>query len=132
MRRRVPFLLVAGALAAHAAVRASRPPSVASSLYDRSLERHIERTQEKLWDSLELWQDHSTWETAWRVRTEHYEVRTTHSRAFGLQLAQGQQPKSGLGLLNRPPAAPHADEQQAQDTARLGVARHAPGLLLER
>ena len=51
-----------------------------TELFDRALERCIDRVQNELERSTELWEDHSTWENAWRVRTEHYEVVTTRGR----------------------------------------------------
>ncbi len=43
------------------------------------LDAAIARAETKLQADLDIWQDHSTWETAWRVRTEHYEVRRVGS-----------------------------------------------------
>lgn len=73
------------------------PTSVAGSsdLYRKSVVKAIGRAQADLERSLELWTDHSTWEHAWRVSTEDYEVRTTVSRYFGLDLAQGLETMRG-------------------------------------
>ena len=61
----------------------------AGALYERSLDKAIERAQRALVRRTEVWQDHSTWARAWRVRTDHYEVVTTRSRYFGMEVAQG-------------------------------------------
>lgn len=61
----------------------------AGAAYERAVDRALERAQADLEARLVLWQDHSTWENAWRVATEHYEVRTVHSYALGLRIAQG-------------------------------------------
>lgn len=58
-------------------------------LYRKSVAKAIGRAQADLERSLELWADHSTWANAWRASTENYTVRTTASRHFGLDLAQG-------------------------------------------
>jgi len=67
-------------------------PGAAASeteLFDRALGRCLDRVQTELQRSTELWEDHSTWENAWRVRSEHYEVVTTRSRFHGASIAQG-------------------------------------------
>ncbi len=51
-------------------------------------ERALAGAQRRLEDSLELWQDHSTWENAWRIESKNYRVRTTRSWAYGNQVAQ--------------------------------------------
>jgi hypothetical protein len=57
--------------------------------YERALQRALEQAQAGLIAEIEVWRDHSTWPDAWVVRSEHYELRTTHSRALGVQLTQG-------------------------------------------
>ncbi len=56
---------------------------------ERALETAIDRAQERLVREVELWEDHSTWETAWEVTTENYRVRSTHSRYLASDLAEG-------------------------------------------
>jgi len=83
-------LLVPG-LAATAAVvlKPSFAPSNARRAYARSVRRELDGAQARLQQGIELFQDRSTWENPWVLRTKHYEVRTTESYAFGNDLARG-------------------------------------------
>jgi hypothetical protein len=56
----------------------------------RLLDAAIARTTASL-GKTDIWQDHSTWDKAWVVRSDggHYEVRTTHSHALGRSVANG-------------------------------------------
>ena len=49
----------------------------------------VVRAQTQYWSTVELVEDHSTWETAWEVSSDHYRVRTTHSHFLAQDLAQG-------------------------------------------
>lgn len=51
--------------------------------YERAVKGAIDRNQRALEGSKDIWEDHSTWENAWQVRSDHYIVRTTHSRKLG-------------------------------------------------
>jgi len=62
----------------------SAPPG-----FENALDRALDRAHEVVVDAVDLWVDHSSWETAWRVPSENYLVRTTHSRHLGLSTAQG-------------------------------------------
>ena len=56
--------------------------------YVRALRTAVERAQSALERTRDLWQDHSTWENAWQVRSGPYNIRTTHSRKLGLSLGR--------------------------------------------
>lgn len=73
------FLLTSGAAGA-----ASGP----AELYGRVVDRALERAQGELVGATDLWVDHSIWENAWVVESEHYQVRTTHSRHLGAEVAK--------------------------------------------
>lgn len=63
--------------------------SPALSSIEPVLDRVIERAQQRLTRDVELWEDHSTWENAWQVETEHYLVRSTSTRYLTADLAEG-------------------------------------------
>jgi hypothetical protein len=58
-------------------------------LYRKSVARAIDRAQADLVRGIELYSDHSTWETAWRARTANYVVQTLRSRSLGMNIAEG-------------------------------------------
>ncbi|MFO0981945.1 MAG: hypothetical protein U1E76_09420 [Planctomycetota bacterium] len=60
-----------------------------AQLYERAVRKTIEQAAELVQRAATLWEDHSTWDHAWQVRTAHYSVRTTHSRYLANDLAQG-------------------------------------------
>lgn len=82
-------LLFVGFWAATAAAQGDSEQTGSKRLYDKVLAAAIEREGVDVRDEAKLREDHSTWENAWRVESEHYEVRTTQSRAFALDIAQG-------------------------------------------
>lgn len=57
--------------------------------YSGLLQRAIARSQLELAREHDIWEDHSTWENAWRARTEHYEVRMMRSYAWAENIAEG-------------------------------------------
>lgn len=57
--------------------------------YERVLDAALQRAQQRLQAETVIWQDHSTWANAWVVRSQNFEVRTTHSRKLGVQLTGG-------------------------------------------
>ncbi|MBI4880885.1 MAG: hypothetical protein HY812_14700 [Planctomycetes bacterium] len=59
------------------------------ALYERSLRRVVEVAQRRLEEASEVFQDHSTFDKAWEVRTRHYLVKTTHSRRMAQEVADG-------------------------------------------
>lgn len=91
VKRRLVWTVLALAVPGLAAVAAVRS-SIARS-YDRPYQRAMRRTlddaQERLAESVDLYQDRSTWENPWVITTRRYEVRTTESFAFGNRIAQG-------------------------------------------
>ncbi len=68
------------------------PPSASPASgrgYERVVERAIVAAQAKLEAGIEVWEDHSRWDEAWRVESQHYRVRTTHSYYLGARIANG-------------------------------------------
>ncbi|MFH0946605.1 MAG: hypothetical protein V2A76_15535 [Planctomycetota bacterium] len=55
----------------------------------RSLDSALHRARTRLERKADLFKDHSSWENAWVVESSHYQVRTTHSRYLGEQIAAG-------------------------------------------
>ena len=76
----LPLALVGGA-------RPSSSPGDVDAVVSEAVNEAISRVQLKLEDSIVLWEDHTRWENAWRVQTEHYEVVTSQSYAFGKETA---------------------------------------------
>jgi len=80
---------VTAALAPLPAQRTSTPvPSTPRP--DPIVQRAIARTLDRLQSAAaqtDLYVDHSTWADPWIVKTDHFEVRTTASYAYGLDLA---------------------------------------------
>lgn len=60
-----------------------------SSGLERALDQAIRKVQREVRSATDFFEDHSTWETAWRCRAKHYEVRTTKSYGDGMDLARG-------------------------------------------
>jgi hypothetical protein len=56
------------------------PADGTESLYQRCLRRALERSQAEARRGLDLWIDHTQWENAWVVSTEHFRVRTNTTR----------------------------------------------------
>lgn len=83
--RTLSLLLVAGVLAAPATGQAEPP----ASPYLRALQRAVAEAQARAIQDLDVWEDHSSWDSAWEVRTEHFRVRTTRSYGEGMQIALG-------------------------------------------
>lgn len=54
-----------------------------------ALDRALRRTGEEIARTTELYEDHSTWEKAWIVETDHYSVRTIESRFLAADIAAG-------------------------------------------
>lgn len=61
----------------------------AGDVYQRAMDSALDRAQRRLESSVELYQDHSTWENAWQVTSRHYRVRTTHSWFLAHDIASG-------------------------------------------
>ena len=97
-------LLMVPAWAGMAAGQAQDPGSagVDESLV-RSLDGALDGARQELEAENELFQAHSRFENAWRFQTEHYEVRTTHSRILAQDIANGleQMLSNFQGLLDR-------------------------------
>ncbi len=55
---------------------------------DPALDDAVRRAQTRLEAKLELWEDHSTWDKAWVVRSEHYEVVTIHGHHLAASTAE--------------------------------------------
>jgi hypothetical protein len=72
-------------------VSASRPldDSSQSPAYKRALKNGLLRSQARWRAGKDVWQDHSTWENAWVVRGQYYEVRMTGAREEAANLASG-------------------------------------------
>lgn len=55
--------------------------------YDRTLDKSLDKAHmELLRSSPDIFEDHSTWETAWKVKTGSFMVQTTHSRYLAVKL----------------------------------------------
>lgn len=67
----------------------------AEDVYLRVVEGALGRMHRHIEKSAQLWEDHSTWDKAWEVRSEHYIVKTTRSYAFGRDIGQGLDVMSG-------------------------------------
>ncbi len=80
------FLLASSAFCQEGPGEDSAAPD---ALYQRSLCRAIEVAQRRLEEASEVFQDHSTFDKAWEVRTAHYLVKTTHSRSLAQEVADG-------------------------------------------
>lgn len=89
MKRRVVWLLLALLVPGLAAGTALVESARARRAYDRSVRRVLDAAQAKLQQKVVLYQDRSSWENPWIVKSAHYEVRTTESFAFANQIAQG-------------------------------------------
>lgn len=79
----------------------------AGDVYRKAMDSALDRAQRRLENSVDLYQDHSSWENAWRVESAHYRVRTTHSWFLGSDLAQGLEAMLGhfqsvLGTTHAP------------------------------
>lgn len=68
---------------------AEERPVVAKPAYERAIINGLDRVQKGLESEIDLFVDHSTWENAWVLRSEHFEVRTTRSKKFGLGVLRG-------------------------------------------
>ena len=77
-------LLALGSYAAQAAPPKTNPPD----LYQRALRRALEKAQIELLQNTDLWEDHTRWEDPWIVESDHYQVRTTHSRLLASSLGK--------------------------------------------
>lgn len=71
-------------IASFAALTAA--PAAADGPLAKLLDQAIARSQAAVAKTTDIWEDHTTWERAWRVQTEHYEVRRlgSHADAFTL------------------------------------------------
>jgi hypothetical protein len=65
------------------------PAQQKPSLYQQALQRAVAAAQQRALRDVDVWADHSKWENAWDCKSDHFIVRTTHSYAEGMQLAQG-------------------------------------------
>jgi hypothetical protein len=74
-----------------------------SSAAKRVVQTAIERAQVDLGKGIDLWVDHSSWDDPWVVNSDHYQIRTTHSRALGMELSRmlERQLEEFCGLLRR-------------------------------
>ena len=66
-----------------------------AELYGRTVARALASAQIELLGEIDLWEDHSRWENAWEVASEHYRVQTTHSRYLAASLAEGMETMLG-------------------------------------
>jgi hypothetical protein len=81
---RTAALAVSGLLFQPAPVSADRTKQ---RLYERVMERALTRAGDRLVASKDLWVDHSSWENAWEVSSDHFTVKTTASRFLGQKIA---------------------------------------------
>src|SRR5262249_43535013 len=100
----------AGAIAGAAVTRRLAPPGDAGAALDRAIKRSADEIARKT----ELYEDHSTWEKAWVVDSEHYRVRTTDSYALARDLGAGLDVmldhfRATLALPGRPPGRARID-----------------------
>ena len=58
----------------------------ASGLYSKVIGKAISREGGEIRDGVTIREDRSSWENAWEVRTKYFVVKTTHSRALGLDI----------------------------------------------
>jgi len=63
-------------------------PTAGGEAYDRAVAEALRTAQAELLEATDLWQDHSRWESAWEVESDHYRVRSTHSRYLAASLAE--------------------------------------------
>lgn len=70
-------------------------PSEGDALAE-ALDAAARRAQARMEAKLELWEDHSTWDKAWVVRSEHYEVKTTNGRYLAASTAEELEVMLGL------------------------------------
>ena len=89
MKNRWPLLFACLLPAFPATASRAADPAEDTEAYRRILDRAIDRAQTRLQERLEIGQDHSDWVNAWEVESEHYLVRSTHSRFLAAELAQG-------------------------------------------
>ncbi len=90
---RTMLLLALSACLSFAPSAHSEMPS--AELYGRAVARALESAQTELLAQIDLWEDHSRWESAWEVASEHYRVRTTHGRYLAANLAEGMETMLG-------------------------------------
>lgn len=83
---RAPFRLCFALPACLAAAAGAQDPSPG---YRAALDAALQRCQSELERGVAVTEDHSTWETAWEVSSEHYTVRTTHSHWLAARIATG-------------------------------------------
>ena len=101
-----PPFLVLFALWAQAQSR-SLPPDQPRDLFRLAVERALGRAQADLLRTIDLWVDHSRWEDPWVIETEHYQVRTTHSRFTAADVGKNLEFMHGeFSKLLGGPAAP--------------------------
>lgn len=77
-----------GVVAAQSTSTPTPNPTPATG-YELAVQAGLARAQAALEKAVDIVEDHSTWERAWEVSSEHYTVRTTHSHWLGAQLAFG-------------------------------------------
>lgn len=65
------------------------PAPAGDGPYRRVLRAAVERAQAELVNASDLYEDHSTWERAWRAESARYVVQTTHSRYLAQDVANG-------------------------------------------
>jgi hypothetical protein len=92
----------AAALGANAPAQGPAVGDATGSALDRALQQSVAKVRET-----EPYEDHSTWENAWSVESDHYTVRTTDSYWMGQDLAAGLEVMRGhflqvLGLESVP------------------------------
>ena len=78
-----------GAAAAGSSTGRSSTGRLAGSNLQRALDRAIQKVHREVRSATDFFEDHSSWETAWRCRSKYYEVRTTKSHGDGMDLARG-------------------------------------------
>lgn len=63
-------------------------PAQPSAQLTDAVARALQEAQRRFEKSVDLWRDHSTWDSPWVARTGHFEVRTTVSHALAAELAR--------------------------------------------
>jgi hypothetical protein len=86
MSDRTSISLLLLLLAAAVAPAQQRP-----SLFQQAMQRAVAAAQQRALRDVDVYVDHSKWENAWEVKTDHVVVRTNRSYGDGMKLAMGQE-----------------------------------------
>ena len=81
------LIVCAGALAQDSGRSTAKVPTAFDSIV--ALDRALRKTTDEIGRTTELYEDHSTWENAWLVDSEHFTVRTVDSWFLASDVAAG-------------------------------------------